>query len=283
LPSGECKGGENATTSAQNRHEESGVAEEQGGAADGGAMDWGTGTPVSARFARLKAVDRGSGQIPVSDDECTHAGLVTTASIVVGTSDGIVRFLGGPKMRHCGSFVSLSEDDVLSILELLGYRSSQVLGHVNHTTADLRSKLRRDWRLHPLTPGHLAKRTLEFLQWGRIDPGSKNNADACIVFRGGVTHAVNNLYGQIFGWEWEGELYRLFRERSLLRTIVTRRDPMTLGIHGAEIVRDCVVSAGHAPAAHGQAQFRSHCDDSYPEPLFMLGCLRTGRGQLHIK
>lgn len=76
--------------------------------------------------AMKQTVDRGSGQIPVSDDECPHAGLVTTTSIVVGTSDGIVRFLGGPKMRHCGSFVSLSEDDVLSILELLGYRSSQV-------------------------------------------------------------------------------------------------------------------------------------------------------------
>ncbi|CAM9477123.1 unnamed protein product [Ectocarpus fasciculatus] len=165
--------------------------------------------------------------------------------------------------------------------------------------ADLRSKLRREWRLHPLTPGHLAKRTLEFLQWGRlmtgeglpgrgkavdahgnqlcdrflatsacsrpacpyshhqpwIDPRSKNNADACIVFRGGVTHAVNNLYGQIFGWEWEGELYRLFRERSLLRTIVTRRDPMTLGIHGAEVVRDCVDTKDHVLDYDGFVDF----------------------------
>lgn len=71
-------------------------------------------------------VGRGSGKIPVSDDECPHAELVTTTSIVVGTSDGIVRFLSGPKTRHCGRFVSLSEDGVLSILELLGYRSSQV-------------------------------------------------------------------------------------------------------------------------------------------------------------
>ncbi|CAN0510817.1 unnamed protein product, partial [Ectocarpus sp. 12 AP-2014] len=36
LPSVQCKGGDNATTSAQNRHEESGVADKQGGAADGG-------------------------------------------------------------------------------------------------------------------------------------------------------------------------------------------------------------------------------------------------------
>ena len=56
LPSGERKGGENATTTAQNRQEESGVAEEQGDAANGGAIDWGTGTPVSARFARLEVM-----------------------------------------------------------------------------------------------------------------------------------------------------------------------------------------------------------------------------------
>ena len=56
LPSGERKGGENATTTAQNRQEESGVAEEQGDAANGGAIDWGTGTPVSARFVRLKVI-----------------------------------------------------------------------------------------------------------------------------------------------------------------------------------------------------------------------------------
>eukprot|EP00752_Nemacystus_decipiens_P002009 g1929.t1 len=68
---------------------------------------------------------------------------------------------------------------------------------------------------------------------------SHNSADACIVFRGGVTHAVNTLYGQVFGWEWEGELYRLFLERSFLRTMVARRDPMTLGVHGAEVVREC--------------------------------------------
>ncbi|CAN0068243.1 unnamed protein product [Scytosiphon promiscuus] len=61
----------------------------------------------------------------------------------------------------------------------------------------------------------------------------------CIVFRGGVTHAVNNLYGQIFGWEWEGDLHRLFSERSVVRAIVTRRDPMTLGINGAEVIRQC--------------------------------------------
>lgn len=33
--------------------------------------------------------------------------------------------------------------------------------------AGLRSRLRREWRLHPLTPGQLARRTLEFLLWGR--------------------------------------------------------------------------------------------------------------------
>lgn len=81
--------------------------------------------PVVTSATKQK-VGNGSGKIPVSDDDCTHAGLATTTSIVVGTSDGIVRFLDGPKMRHCGRFASLSEDGVLSILELLGYRSSQV-------------------------------------------------------------------------------------------------------------------------------------------------------------
>lgn len=47
---------------------------------------------------------------------------------------------------------------------------------------------------------------------------------------------------QIFGWEWEGDLYRLFGERSVLRSIVARHDPMTLGIDGAEVIRQCVVS-----------------------------------------
>lgn len=47
---------------------------------------------------------------------------------------------------------------------------------------------------------------------------------------------------KVFGWEWEGDLYRLFRERSSLRKVVSRRDPMTLGIFGAEAVRECVVS-----------------------------------------
>lgn len=43
----------------------------------------------------------------------------------------------------------------------------QVLTYVNRTLATLRARLRREWRLHPLTPGHLAKIALEFLQWGR--------------------------------------------------------------------------------------------------------------------
>ncbi|CAM9314665.1 unnamed protein product, partial [Hapterophycus canaliculatus] len=158
--------------------------------------------------------------------------------LVVATG-GVVRILRGPTRRHCGSFACLTGDTALCIFELLGYRSSQVLGHVNRTMADLRSRLRREWRLHPLTPGGLARRTLEFTRWGRQVP-YRDGADMCIVFRGGVTHAVNNLYGQIFGWEWEGDLYRLFAERSVQRKIVTRYDPMTLGIDGAEVIRQCV-------------------------------------------
>lgn len=32
---------------------------------------------------------------------------------------------------------------------------------------------------------------------GRAPAMPENNADACIVFRGGLTHAINNLYGQV--------------------------------------------------------------------------------------
>ncbi|CAM9461722.1 unnamed protein product, partial [Pylaiella littoralis] len=213
-------------------------------------IDWEVGTPVSARFMRLK-LDRAPGLTPqVSGDRAllsksSEAGALLLV-LVVGTSDGVVRILRGPQRRYCGSFVSLADGTARSIFELLGYRSSQVLGYVNRTTAGLRSKLRQEWRLHPLEPGQLARRTLEFLQWGRrgdvdmFGSMAENNGDAVIVFRGGVTHAINNLYGQVFGWEWEGELYRLFRERSSFRTVVSRRDPMTLGVHGAEVIRECL-------------------------------------------
>lgn len=70
---------------------------------------------------------------------------------------------------------------------------------------------------------------------------------------------------QVFGWEWEGELYRLFLERSFLRTMVARRDPMTLGVHGAEAVRACEVRRGPrhpyscraAAGGEGRAKFPS--------------------------
>ncbi len=154
----------------------------------------------------------------VSDDESSRRTERTEVVVVVGSSDGVVRVLRGPKRRFCGSFVSLAEGAVLSVIEMLGYRSSQVranrvalkralmrttvnvrmrgmwvsrdpwpsgmgsrarrnlrtpnttkqvLGHVNRTMAGLRARLRREWRLYPLTPGHLAKRTLLFLQCGR--------------------------------------------------------------------------------------------------------------------
>lgn len=44
---------------------------------------------------------------------------------------------------------------------------NQVLACVNRTMLDIRTRLRSEWRLHPLTPGALAKATLEFLKWGR--------------------------------------------------------------------------------------------------------------------
>eukprot|EP00903_Cladosiphon_okamuranus_P021088 g19371.t1 len=245
---------------------------------------WSEGTPISARFMRRKT---GLGPCTPPDDD-SRLPESTELVVAVASSDGVVRTLCGPRRRQCGSFAVLDEGMALSILELLGYRSSQVLGHVNRTMADLRSRLRLAWRLYPLTPGQLARRVLEFLQWGRRSTGeglpgrgtpvdekgkqlcdqflstsvcsrpacpyshdqpwvgaiSDDDADACIVFRGGVTHAVNNLYGQVFGWEWEGDLYRLFLERSLLRTMVTRRDPMTLGVHGAEAIRECEEQVG---------------------------------------
>lgn len=49
-------------------------------------------------------------------------------TIVVGTSDGTVRVMSGPATRHCGSFAALHDETALCIVELLGYRSSQVRG-----------------------------------------------------------------------------------------------------------------------------------------------------------
>lgn len=48
------------------------------------------------------------------------------AEMVVGTSDGRVRVLAGPKRQECGLFAVLDSEMVLSIVELLGYRSSEV-------------------------------------------------------------------------------------------------------------------------------------------------------------
>lgn len=44
-----------------------------------------------------------------------------------------------------------------------------------------------------------------------------------------------------FAWEWEGDLHRLFCDRSYPRVLVERRDPMTLGMNGAEVLRECKV------------------------------------------
>lgn len=55
---------------------------------------------------------------------CAHP--TKHAALVVGSSDGVVRALSGPVRRHCGCFGSLHQDTVLSIVELLGYRCSEV-------------------------------------------------------------------------------------------------------------------------------------------------------------
>ncbi|CAN0068316.1 unnamed protein product, partial [Scytosiphon promiscuus] len=128
-------------------------------------LDWAPGTgPISARFVTLKV--KGKEPFPTADDPW-EASSGLSAAIVVGATDGVVRVLRGPNERHCGNFACLAEDTALDIVELLGYRSSQVLGHVNRMMAGLRTTLRREWRLHPLTPGGLARRKVEFLRWGR--------------------------------------------------------------------------------------------------------------------
>lgn len=108
-------------------------------------------------------------------------------------------------------------------------------------------------------PLHLdSQERLAFAHSSYLDEGSRHSTGAPFLGDEGPDHAPSHAvpsviawscfdwtsreHVKVFGWEWEGELYRLFVERSFLRTMVTRRDPMTLGIHGAEAIRECEVN-----------------------------------------
>ena len=78
-----------------------------------------------APFPRLLILRKTLGGVDLSAVDSLR-GDVRSTTLVVASSDGVVRTLVGPVQRNCGLFAGLHEDTVLSIFEILGYRSSQV-------------------------------------------------------------------------------------------------------------------------------------------------------------